>query len=309
MDFVVKSEYAGKTVKEFLRPNINLSRNMLILLKNKSDGIMVNGKRATVRYMLSDGDILSLNYEDADEINRDKNSVAENQNLLHLLDIIYEDGFILAVNKPPGMPSHPSLNHFDDTLANIVVAHFRNNNISSFYRAVNRLDRNTSGVVLIAKDKITSARLNGMMKQGDIRKTYIAALTGNVNDIYPDGGRIIAPIRRERGSIIKRITAPDGDYAETEFKVLKYNDKASVVEVYPITGRTHQIRVHFQHIGFPLLGEDLYCGAARGDTAPRKIDRHALHAYSLGFDHPRSNKKMLIKCELPEDMASIINKI
>ena len=326
MDFVIKSEYDGKIIKDFIKYNYNISRNMLILLKNKSDGIMVNGNRVTVRYVLSEGDILSLNYEDADEIYKDKSFVAENQNLLSLLDIIYEDDFILAVNKPPNMPSHPSINHFDDTLANMVVTYFRNKNIKSFFRAANRLDKNTSGIVLIAKNKIMSARLNETMRKGGIRKTYIAALNGNVNDIYSeeinkklgeiggfleyDGikktGRIAAPIRREHDSIIKRVCAKDGDYSETEFKVLKSNDKASVLEVYPKTGRTHQIRLHFHAIGFPLLGEDLYCENTNQDY---QINRHALHAYSLEFNHPENNKNFNLSCELPEDMLSIINKV
>ena len=296
MDFVVKSEYAGKTVKEFLKANIGLSRNMLIMLKNKPDGITVNGSRVTVRYMLSENDVLGLNYEDAD-----KSAVAENQSLLPLLDIIYEDDFILAVNKPPNMPSHPSVNHFDDTLANLVAAYYKNNNINSLYRAVNRLDKNTSGAVLVAKNKIISAKLNGMMKRGEIHKTYIAVLNGNIHDIYPEGGAITLPIRRERDSIIKRVCAADGDYAETEFKILKYNDKTSVVEVYPKTGRTHQIRLHFYTVGFPLLGEDLYCENTGG-----LIGRHALHACALEFDHPETNKKIILKCGLPEDMKSVI---
>ena len=325
MDFVVKSEYSGKTVKDFIKASFDISRKMLILLKNKSDGIMVNGIRVTVRFVLSEGDILSLNYENADEILKENSFVAENQSLLPLLNIIYEDDFILAVNKPPNMPSHPSINHFDDTLANLVVTYFRNNNISSFYRAVNRLDKNTSGIVLIAKDKIMSARLNGMMQNGYIRKTYIAVLNGNVNHIYLENllkiaeiggvfeydpnektGRIIAPIRREHDSIIKRVCAIDGDYCETEFKILKSNDNISVAEVYPKTGRTHQIRLHFHAIGCPLLGEDLYC---ENNNETCEIKRHALHAYSLEFFHPENNKKMTIKCELPEDMLSIINKI
>ena len=309
MDFVIKSDYDKKTVKEFIRSNVNISRNMLIILKNKSDGILVNGSRVTVRYILSEGDILSLNYENVDEINQDKSFVAENQDLLNLnlLDIIYEDDFILAVNKPPYMPSHPSINHFDDTLANLVVTYFRNKNIKSFYRAVNRLDKNTSGIVLVAKNKIMSARLNDMMKRGEIKKTYIAVLNGNIENFAKETNRIIAPIKREQDSIIKRVCAEDGDYAETEFKLLKSNDKASVLEVYPKTGRTHQIRLHFSTIGFPLLGEDLYC--ENNINQEYQISRHALHAYSLEFNHPENNKKIYISCELPKDIASIIEKI
>jgi len=297
MDFTIKSEYDKKTVKEFVKTNIGLSRNTLIMLKNKPDGITVNGVRVTVRHILSEGDVLSLSYEDAD-----KSVIAQNHSLLHLLDIIYEDDFLLAVNKPPYMPSHPSINHYDDTLANIVAAYYKNNNINSLYRAVNRLDKNTSGIVLIAKDKVTSARLNDMMKRGEIRKTYIAVLSGNIHDIYPEGrGCIINPIKRECGSIIKRVCAPDGDYAETEFKILKYGGDMSVVEVCPKTGRTHQIRLHFHSVGTPLVGEDLYCENTGGPIA-----RHALHACALEFIHPETNKKIILKCELPDDIKSII---
>ena len=336
MDFVIQSDYDGKTVKDFIRYNFNISRNTLIILKNKSDGITVNNNRVTVRFILSKGDILSLNYENIDELNQDKSFVAENQNLLGLLDIVYEDDFILAVNKPPNMPSHPSINHFDDTLANLVVTYFRNKNINSFYRAVNRLDKNTSGIVLIAKDKIISARLNDMMKRGEIKKTYIAVLNGDINlitdaqcapllkiggsfEYNPDAktGRITAPIKREHDSIIKRVCHKDGDYAETEFKVLKtsisFSDSddsfISVLEVYPKTGRTHQIRLHFHALGCPLLGEDLYCEKNIIQNQYYQIDRHALHARSLEFIHPHSNKKINISCELPQDISSIINKI
>jgi 23S rRNA pseudouridine1911/1915/1917 synthase len=293
------------------------------MLKNKSDGITVNGIRATVRFVLSEGDVLALNYEDADRVNKDKNFVAENWDLLPLLDIIYEDGFILAVNKPPFMPSHPSLNHFDDTLANMVAAYFRKNGVSSFFRPINRLDKNTSGIVLVAKDKIIAARLNVMMQNGGIKKTYIAAINGNVNDIYPKNldeiggffeydaisriGRIKAPIKRERDSIIKRVCAADGAFAETEFEIIGSNGSASVAKVYPKTGRTHQIRLHFQVIGCPLIGEDLYCENLNSPDFP--INRHALHAYSLEFSHPENAETITLKREPPEDMRSIINKI
>jgi 23S rRNA pseudouridine1911/1915/1917 synthase len=204
------------------------------------------------------------------------------------------------------MPSHPSLNHFDDTLANMVMAYYQKSGVNSLYRAVNRLDKNTSGIVLAAKDKVISARLNEAMKRGEIKKTYAAILRGNIAEAYPDGGRISVPIRREAGSIIKRVCAPDGDPAETLFKVIKRGENLSVAEVYPLTGRTHQIRLHFCHIGYPLLGEDLY---GEPGVLCAQIGRHALHAQSLELIHPGNNEKIFLKCELPGDMAGIINGI
>jgi len=323
MDFVIGPESAGKTVKEFLRANVEISRNMLIALKNKPDGITVNHGRVTVRFVLSSGDVLGLNHENLDELNQDKSYVAENRGLLPLLDIIYEDDYIFAANKPPGMPSHPSPNHFDDTFANLAVAYFRGKNMKSLYRAANRLDRNTSGIVLSAKDKMTSAKLNGMMMRGEIKKTYIALLNGDMGKMEGAGlekiggaleydphgktGRITAPICREQGSIIKRVCAIGGDYAETGFKVLQSGENTGIgiVEAYPKTGRTHQIRLHFCAIGLPLLGEDLYC---ENNANPNyRINRHALHARSLEFAHPASGERILLSCDLPADMKGIVD--
>lgn len=349
MEFVITPEYDKKTVKDFLYREINPSGKLLSFVKNKENGITVNGIRVTVRYMLSCGDILGFNYDDYDgcgnygdydENNNRKNPrgfVTENHELLKLVDIIYEDEYMLAVNKPYNMPSHPSINHYGDTLANAIMAYFSKTRLKSFFRAVNRLDKNTSGIVLIAKDKMISARLNNAMKHGEIRKTYIAVIAGNLAEISLEEitvlnnklseingsfgydaktgtGKITAPIKREQDSIIKRICASDGDYSETDFKLLKSNKDMSVVEVYPKTGRTHQIRLHFHATGFPLIGDDLYfTEKSREISSKYNITRHTLHAESLEFAHPAKiggNINIIkIICRVCEDMESIISMI
>ena len=322
MNYIIKSEYAGKTVKEFLKNEVKPSNKLLALLKNRDNGILVNHRRVTVRHILSSGDVLSLNYED--DNNRENINIVPNDSLLKSIDIIYEDDYMIAVDKPYGMPSHPSLNHFDDTLANAVTAYFKNKNQVINFRSVNRLDKNTSGIVLIAKNKMISAKLNDLIKTGNIKKIYKAIITGNIdcceqekinNDLKTVGGlfcydkntktgQITAPIKREKESIIKRICSADGDSSKTDFQVLRISEdkKLCYLEIYPLTGRTHQIRVHFHSIGYPLLGDDLYF--IEGATVYKNniIKRHALHASSIEFVHPMTRDNINISCELCEDM-------
>jgi 23S rRNA pseudouridine1911/1915/1917 synthase len=354
MEFIIKPEDSGINIKDFLRREINPSRKLLNLTKNKPDGILINGERMTVRYILNPGDILHFNYDNPEEPD-----IIKNESLLELIEIVYEDEYILGVNKPPDMPSHPSFNHLDDTLANAVVAYYyqktekNEKNQNKIFRPVNRLDKDTSGLVLIAKDKLISAKLNALIKRGEIKKVYHAAALCDFNQLNTQKiqeiherllkingsfeynpatrtGRITAPIRREHDSIIKRTCAADGNFSVTEFKFVKTitsiesnkshesnepnesNGEISIFEVYPITGRTHQIRVHFHLIGAALLGDDLYYHNLDLTLSLREqynIKRHALHAASLEFIHPMQNSNIKIECGLPKDMREIIKNI
>ena len=318
MKFIIQPKNSGINIKDFLRREINPSRRLLTAAKNKPDGILVNGARVTVRHVLNAGDILDFNYE---EVPAGGNILSRNEELLGLIEIVYEDDYILCVNKPPAMPSHPSFNHFDGTLANAVAAYYFKQNINIKFRPVNRLDKDTSGLVLIAKDKLISAKLSDMIKRGEIKKVYSAIVSGDLNRIQHSGilsynrqtqtGSINAPIRREQHSIIKRICAEDGDYSVTDFKFIKTNGELSLAEVYPLTGRTHQIRVHFQTAGAPLLGDDLYCDSldfAAALSEKYNIKRQALHAASLEFVHPAYAAVIKIECAPPEDMEKIIRE-
>ena len=169
------------------------------------------------------------------------------------------------------------------------------------FRSINRLDRNTSGLVLVAKNKLAAARLSGDSNFRP-RKKYYAVVKGNVKEKYGDSGEIIAPIARVSESIINREVRSDGQFAHTVFKVIYADDNISLLEITLITGRTHQIRVHFSWAGYPLIGDDLY----GGDT--ELLNRQALHCGELIFTHPITNKEILIRSDLPYDIRDMLDK-
>jgi 23S rRNA pseudouridine1911/1915/1917 synthase len=288
------NEYVGLTIKEILTDHLHFSKRSIASLKNRSDGILLNGEHATVRAIVKDGDVLEI-------INEDEKDNAEKLVPSSTLpDIIYEDGSIIALNKPPFMPTHQSQGHFYDTLANSLAYYFSLQNRPFVFRSVNRLDRNTSGIVLVAKDRLASSKLSKQMKENGISKTYLAILSGEL----PKGmGRIETHIRRKEKSIILREACEkteDSKIAITQYEVLAAKNGLSLVLATPVTGRTHQLRVHFSHIGAQILGDDLY-----GEASPL-IKRHALHALKLTFAHPDTNDNTTLFAPLPNDMADII---
>ncbi len=303
MNITVTKALDGMTVKDWLYKN-GISRGLITHLKKLECGITVNGEHATVRRILREGDVLSLYIDDRAE--------DENDNLVPTempLDIIYEDDDMIAVNKPPNMPTHPSIGHFDDTLANGLAYYFSSRGIPFVFRAVNRLDRDTSGIVLVAKNRVSAARLGELMKSGKIRKTYIAVLGGVLT---PRSGEINAPIRRREASIILREVcsenAPDAKSALTAYETLAASGDCSIVRAEPITGRTHQLRVHFAHMGAPIVGDGMY-GTA--ETSPTKYDRemsrHALHASALDID--LGDKRLTLTAEPPSDIRLLCAEI
>ena len=295
MRLEIGREKDGKTVLEILKKEMRLSSKMITMLKGREDGITVDGTHVTVRRILREGEVLALATEDRDE----------NENLVPTemsLDIVYEDDDIILINKPPMMPTHPSHGHFDDTLANGVCFHIQKNSKDPFvFRSVNRLDRNTSGLVLVAKNRISASLLYGAMQKGQIKKKYIALLSGKI----PERGTIDTYIRRKEASIITRQVCgalPDAARAVTEYEVIDSSNNITAVKASPITGRTHQLRLHFAHIGAPIIGDDLY---GKPSTL---IKRQALHAYYLAFPHPRSGEIMNFCANVPDDMEAIILK-
>lgn len=277
MQILIDSSLSGLTVKELLHKN-GISHGLTARLKRIHNGITVNEKHVTVRYVLREGDVLRLA---TDDCFHDENELLTPTKMP--LDIIFEDDDLIAVNKPPDMATHPSLGHFDDTLANGIAYYFAAQGRPFVFRAVNRLDRDTSGVVLIAKNRISAAHLSTLMRDGQIRKTYIAVLNGRLPQ---ECGRIEAPIRRREKSIMLRevceALADGAKHAVTAYENVFSSDTASIVRAEPITGRTHQLRVHFSHLGAPIVGDAFYGSA---ETAPteldRRISRQALHAASL----------------------------
>ena len=291
-----ENKFVGLTVKEILINELGFSKRAITSLKARPDGILINGKHATVRAQIKENDILEINSDD----NTDNSEKLIPSSTLP--DIIYEDDDIIALNKPPFMPTHQSQGHFYDTLANSLAYYFSQQNRPFVFRSVNRLDRNTSGIVLVAKNRLSSSKLSYQMKNNGISKTYIAILQGTLEN---DEGIIETQIRRKEESIILREVCEktdDSKIATTSYKVLAKKNGLSLVLATPITGRTHQLRVHFAHLGAQILGDDLY------GKSSELINRHALHAYHLSFNHPELKEQMDIFAPLPYDMQSIIDE-
>ena len=298
MTFSVSAEFDGKTLLEFIRNYCGVSRGALIKLKKLPLGITVNGEHATVRAILKKEDTVVLQLEDREsDVNPYVESVGE------MPQILYEDEAVLAVNKPPFMPTHTSYLHRDDALSNAVCLYMKNKGEPFVFRAVNRLDRDTSGVVLIAKNRLYSSKLSKSLENGEFRKTYLALLDGKIDE----GGRIEGYIRREGESIVKRVFEKDGsdgsDYSVTDYKKLSGTEKNSLVQAFPITGRTHQLRLHFASLGAPICGDTMY------GFESELINRHALHAYSLSFPSPIDNGIITVYAPLPEDMKSAAERL
>lgn len=295
MDFPINKEISGKTVLFFLKQHLCLSRAIITGLKKRDDGILLNGRHVTVRAVLSEGDVLSLSLDDSED--------EMNENLVPTdlpLNIIYEDDEIIALNKPGNMPTHPSHNHYTDTLANALAFYYAGKGVPFVFRAVGRLDRDTSGIVLVAKTKRASYHLSEQIAAGKIKKEYISVLCGIIEE--DSKMTIDAPIARKAESIIERVVREDGQKAVTEFEVIARGNGMTAVKASPLTGRTHQLRVHFAYIGHPMVGDTLY-GDAAGSPL---IQRQALHCHSLTFDHPVTGETMTLTAEIPDEIGKLI---
>lgn len=298
MEFLIEKEFDGTTVLAFLRREVGISAAMLRHLKFIHDGITVGGKHVTVRHILRTGEILSIKSEDSEPSEHIVPSDIE-------IGIAYEDSDLVVPDKPPFMPTHPSHGHFDDTVANALCHRYSGEGRPFVFRPVNRLDRNTSGLLIIARNRMAAANLTASMKRGEIQKEYIAVLDGAL-PISSCEQVIDTFIKRTEESIIVRRVCTEsegGDRAITRYRVLYSNGKNTVVAATPVTGRTHQLRVHFAHIGAPIVGDDMY------GRASEHISRHALHAGKLSFPHPSSDRKIDLRSPLPKDMTALLGAI
>lgn len=280
----ITNDDEGVTVERFLRGR-GFGRSALSGLKRYDDGMLCNGKQIRTIDPLRAGDILKVNL-------RDSSDIIPNASLN--VPIVYEDNELIVFNKPAFMPVHPSIGHCSDTLANYYAALFPN----AAFRCVNRLDRNTSGLVIVAKSRPAAMLLNE--KKFSPRKLYYAVVKGDLSAEYGSCGEIIAPIARKSESIITREVNPAGKYAHTVFKVAESCGEHSFLEISLVTGGTHQIRVHFSGIGYPLLGDELYGGDMR------LINRQALHCGRAELILPVCKTKIVIKADLPEDIRSVL---
>ena len=295
MQFIITEEQNGMLLRDFLKKHCKLSHRMTKRLKYSEGGLTVNGESVTVRRMLKTGDVLSLAAEDT--VSTEKIRPVDLP-----IDILYEDEDLVVPSKPANMPTHPSHDHYDDTVANALCFRYERMGIPFCFRTVNRLDRDTSGLLLIARGQIASERLNRAMREGRIRKQYLAILEGAPD---PAEGTVETHLCRTDASIIvRRVCTPEegGDYALTTYRTLAVANGYALVEASPITGRTHQLRVHFAHLGHPIVGDDLY-----GHVHP-DMPRQALHAHTLRFPHPADGREIFVTSPLPEDMTAFLRK-
>lgn len=288
-NYTIPTEYNEQTLLSFLK-SMKFSSQIMTHLKRTENGILLNGAWGRVRDILHTSDALTIQLIEEDS--------SENIVPINLpLNIMYEDEDILVINKTADMPIHPSQGNYDNTLANAVAYYYQQKGESFTYRCINRLDRDTTGLLIIAKHMYSASLLSEMVANREIHREYLAIATGEV----PESGTIIAPIARVNGSTIERhVDEEQGDYACTHYRRLDFNNGYSLVSLKLETGRTHQIRVHMKHIGHPLPGDFLY------NPDYSVIDRQALHSHKLSFNHPITGEYMEFVAELPEDMKSII---
>ena len=289
MTIRIPAEYDGRILRSYLKLTLGLSTAVLSKLKNHERGILVNGNRVTVRYVLREGDILELYDRDTPETASETVIPCE-----HPLDILYEDDFVIALHKPAGMPTHPSHGHLTDTLANALAFRYAKAAEPFVFRPLGRLDRNTSGVVVAGKTRAASGCLGRSLIRGEVTKRYIALLAGEmpvsgaVHTVDAPIYRVEEPCEGGFASIKRAVGDPAANGAVralTRYRVLASGGGHTLVLCEPVTGRTHQLRVHFSHLGYPILGDDLY------GTASPLMERHALHALSLSVPMPFSRMR------------------
>lgn len=285
----ITKENEQTIIKDFLKEK-EISKAALTDIKFNGGKILVNGKEETVRYLLKVGEELSVIFP---EENPSVGLLGEDLPL----DILYEDDYILVVNKPAGMSTIPSREHPTGSLANAIIGYYEQIGLVATSHIVTRLDRDTSGIVLVAKHRHVHHLFSEQQKSGKINRFYEALAEGN---FLQDSGIIKEPIARKPDSIIEREVSPNGQYACTHYKVIKRYQGFTHVQLRLETGRTHQIRVHLSYIGHPLVGDDLY-GGERSFIA-----RQALHCWELEFYHPFLKEELKFTQELPLDMKKMM---
>ena len=292
LNYTTENLITSMPVSHFLKQKGFSSQN-LVQLKKNPDAVLANEVPCFMNHVLHPGDTLTLHIREA----RSSEKIPP----VELpLDIVYEDEDLMVINKPAGMPIHPSMNNYYNSMANALAYYFDQQNRTFVFRCINRLDRDTSGLTIVAKHYVSAGMLSAMIANkaaSGITREYLAIVKGSVQ---PPEGTITAPLGRKEGSIIERtIDFEKGESAITHYKVLDEKKGHSLVSLILETGRTHQIRIHMKHLGYPLIGDYLY------NPDMERIQRQALHAWKLSFVHPITGEKMQFTAPLPEDMAKV----
>lgn len=282
LTYTVPAAYDGDTLQNFLRRDCGLSWRMVVKLKRVEQGMTIDGTPARTIDRVKEGQTVTLRLpEDTVRI----------EGMDMDLDVVWEDDNLLVVNKPPYLAVHPSAGLPDPTLANGVVAYYHRKGEERSFRPVNRLDRNTSGLLLAGKNAHAVYALAGQVK-----KEYLALVLGNLTG----SGVIDQPIRVKEGCCITREVGEGGKASVTHWEALTGNDTVTLVRLWLETGRTHQIRVHMSWLGYPLAGDTMY------GTDETVMPRHGLHCYRMQIPHPITGEELDLKAALPPDMAAIV---
>ncbi|MGD0152480.1 MAG: RluA family pseudouridine synthase [Thermacetogeniaceae bacterium] len=284
LTYVAQMPDDGKTVKDLLYSQLRLSHSLVVKLKQQHK-ITVNGAPVFTNFQVQPGDLLAVDLE----LGEQSGIVPEALPLV----IVYEDEDLLVVDKPAGVPVHPSKRHQAGTLANAVTYYWQQTGRSALFRPINRLDKDTSGLVLIGKNQFAHQSIFRQQRAHQVGRRYFALVEGAV---APDQGRIEAPIARQEDRSRRRVVAPGGQPAVTNYAVWQRYPQHTLLLLRLETGRTHQIRVHLSFAGHPVCGDELY-----GWPSPL-IARQALHAGELTFTHPRTGCAIALTAPLPEDI-------
>ena len=292
ISYDIDSHSEGLRVEQFLRRKGYSAQN-LSTIKRMPESILVNGVHYYMKQTLKAGDRLLVRIQET-ESSRNIPPVCAP------LSIVYEDEDLIVINKPAGMPIHPSLNNYTNSLANALAWYYQQQGKPFIFRCCNRLDRDTSGLTVVAKHLVSGNILSTMTKKKEVRREYLAVVRGH---IVPESGTISAPLARKGGTIIERVVDFDrGEPAVTHYHLIQEANGHSLVSLQLETGRTHQIRIHLKHLGFPLVGDYLY------NPDMEYISRQALHSFRLSFPHPITGEAMDFTAPLPEDMRNILTE-
>lgn len=289
LTYTITDESDNQMISSFLKSKGYSSQN-LIELKKMQESVLLNGTWTYMNRCLHVGDILTIHINE--EVSSEKIPPVELP-----LDIVYEDEDLIIVNKPADMPIHPSMNNYENSLGNALAYYYAKQDKPFIFRCVNRLDRDTSGLTIIAKHMVSAGMLSSMVAKKEITREYLAIVRGSIT---PPQGTVNAPISRKPGSVLERqVDFSQGEHAITHYNVIDEKNGHSLVSLILETGRTHQIRVHMKYLGYPLIGDYLY------NPDMEYITRQALHSYRLQFVHPISGEEMTFLAPLPEDMESV----
>ncbi|WP_322923060.1 RluA family pseudouridine synthase [Paenibacillus campi] len=312
--YTIEPQDEGMLLKTILNRRMGISRKLLSRLKMTQHGVELNGQRVYVDHKVNGNDVVEVRMlrESSDDILPQPME----------LDILFEDEHLLIVNKFAGVIVHPTHGHYTDTLANGVVHYWKEQGVQFRFRPVHRLDQDTSGVLAIAKNPYAHQHISEQMIRGEVFKSYQAYVH---HQPQPLSGRIEGAIDRHSEHPHIRVVTPDGYDAATRYVTLESfaEHDAALVSLELETGRTHQIRVHMNYIGCPLIGDPMYGYAATNELAPqanaadagrmtaldRIVNRQALHAYELGFTHPATGKSLLFRAPLPADLALLDQRL